>query len=81
MTKKGATFAWGPQHTEAVRKLKQQLVQFSTLHIPNSMKPYQLYTDASGYAIGAVLEQEDKPVGFHSQFMTPTQQKYCIYDQ
>ena len=80
LTKKGVTFAWGPQHTEAVRKPKQQLVEFTTLHIPDPTKPYQLYTDASGYAIGAVLEQEGKPVGFHSQVRTPTQQKYCIYD-
>ena len=80
LTKERATFAWGLQHTEAVRKLKQQLVEFTTLHIPDSTKPYQLYTDASGYAIGAVLEQEGKPVGFYSQVRTPTQQKYCIYD-
>ena len=81
LTKKGVTFAWGPQHTDAVRKLKQQLVEYTTLQIPDSTKPYQLYTDASGYAIGAVLEQDNKPVGFHSQVMTPAQQKYCIYDQ
>ena len=72
LTKKGSTFAWGPQHTEAVCKLKQQLVEFATLHIPDSTKPYQLHTDASGYAIGAVLEQKGKPVGFYSQVMTPT---------
>ena len=29
-TKKGVTFAWGPQHTDAVRKLKQQLVHYVT---------------------------------------------------
>ncbi|CDJ35022.1 uncharacterized protein EMH_0023410 [Eimeria mitis] len=49
--------------------------------VPDSSKPYTLYTDASGYAIGAVLEQEGKPVGFLSQVMSPAQQKYSIYDQ
>ena len=81
LTKKGVTFAWGPQHTEAVRQLKQQLVNSTTLQIPDPKKPYQLYTDASGYAIGAVLEQENFPVAFFSRVMTPAQQKYCIYDQ
>ena len=81
LTKKGVTFAWGPQHTDAVRRLKQQLVEYTALQIPDSAKPYQLYTDASGYAMGAVLEQDNKPLGFHSQVMTPAQRKYCIYDQ
>ncbi|CDJ41579.1 hypothetical protein ETH_00022645 [Eimeria tenella] len=45
------------------------------------MKPFELYTDASGYAIRAVLEQDGKPSGFLSQIMSPTQQRYSIYDQ
>ena len=81
LTKKGATFDWGPEHTEAVRKLKEQLVNFTTLTIADSKKPYQLYTDASGYAIGAVLEQEGNPVAFLSQVLSLTQRRYGIFDQ
>lgn len=44
-------------------------------------KPFELYTDASGYAIGGVLEQAAHPVGFLRQLMNTTQQKYSIYDK
>ena len=64
-----------------MRKLKQQLVEYTTLQIPDSPKPYQLYTDASGYVIGAVLQRNTNAVGLHSQGMTPAQQKCCIYGQ
>ncbi|CDJ34275.1 uncharacterized protein EMH_0019590 [Eimeria mitis] len=81
LTGKNSPFLWREEHSAAVRQLKQLLSDFTTLQVPDANKPYTLYTDASGYAIGAVLEQEGKPVGFVSQVMTPTQQKYSIYDQ
>ena len=64
-----------------VRQLKQRLIDYTTLQVPDTSKPFQLYTDASGYAIGGVLEQAGQPIGFLSQAMTPVQQKYSIYDQ
>lgn len=81
LTKKGVPFRWEEEHTSAVRKLKERLIHYTVLQMPNPKRPYELYTDASGYAVGAVLEQDGKPVGFHSQVMTPVQQRYSIYDQ
>ncbi|CDJ48431.1 hypothetical protein EBH_0020380 [Eimeria brunetti] len=81
LTRKGAPFQWTDAHTQAVRHLKQRLVDYTTLQIPDTTKPFELYTDVSGYAIGAVLEQASQPIGFLSQAMTPAQQKYSIYDQ
>ncbi|CDJ36208.1 uncharacterized protein EMH_0070200 [Eimeria mitis] len=81
LTRKNSTFSWTENHTAAVRQLKRLLSEYTILQIPDPNKPYTLYTDASGYAIGAVLEQEEKPVGFLSQVMTATQQRYSIYDQ
>ncbi|CDJ36107.1 uncharacterized protein EMH_0063270 [Eimeria mitis] len=81
LTHKNSPFIWREEHTAAVRQLKRLLSEFTTLQAPDSSQPYTLYTDASGYAIGAVLEQEGKPVGFLSQVMSPAQQKFSIYDQ
>ncbi|CDJ47222.1 hypothetical protein EBH_0071610 [Eimeria brunetti] len=81
LTRKGTPFQWTDTHTQAVRRLKQRLIDYTTLQLPDTTKPFELYTDASGYAIGAVLEQAGQPIGFLSQAMTPTQQKYSIYDQ
>ncbi|CDJ64475.1 OSIGBa0102O13.1 protein, related [Eimeria necatrix] len=75
------SFEWTELYTQAVRQLKQRLIDFTTLQVPDTTKPFELYTDASGYSIGAVLEQDGKPIGFLIQVMNPTQQRYSIYDQ
>src|SRR5699024_8609937 len=77
----GAHFQWTDTRTQAVHQLKHRLIHFTTLQIPDTAKPFELYTDASGYALGTVLEQAGQPIGFLSQPMTPTQQKYSIFDQ
>ncbi|CDJ63097.1 hypothetical protein ENH_00033560 [Eimeria necatrix] len=81
LTRKDVSFKWTELHTQAVRQLKQRLTDFTTLQVPDTTKPFELYTDASGYAIGAVMEQDGRPIGFLSQVMNLTQQKYSIYDQ
>jgi hypothetical protein len=45
-----------------------------------------LYCDASGVSIGAVLQQTDKdgevrPVGFYSRKLTPDEKRYSTYDR
>ena len=81
LTRKDIPFHWTDAHTQAVRHLKQRLIDNTTLQVPDTSKPFELYTDASGYALGGVLEQAGLPIGFLSQAMTPVQQKYSIYDQ
>ena len=80
-TRKGAPFQWTAEHTQAVRRLKQRLIDFTTLQVPDTTKPFELYSDASGYAVGAVLEQEGQPIGLLSQVLSPAQTRYSIYDQ
>ena len=54
--------------------------------MPDKEKPFILETDASQYAIGAVLKQLDengneRPVGYLSQSLSPAQRNYQIYDR
>ena len=49
-------------------------------------KPYTIETDASDFAIGAILSQSDKngilhPVAFYSRKFTPPEINYPIYDK
>ncbi|CDJ60374.1 OSJNBa0042F21.10 protein, related, partial [Eimeria maxima] len=81
LTRKRVHFKWTEAHTQAVQQLKRKLTDYVTLQIPDTTKPFDLYTDASGFALGAILEQEGKPFGFLSQTMNAAQQKYSIYDQ
>ena len=39
--------------------IKQHLTAEKVLAYPQTDRPYKLYTDASDYAIGAILVQED----------------------
>ena len=81
LTKKGVEFKWTQEHTEAVRALKKRLVEYTQLQLPDQSKPYELETDASDYALGAVLKQEDRPLGFLSKKMNEAQQKYSTYQK
>ena len=45
---------------EALHTIKESMVQEAMLHIPDPSKPYELETDASEYAVGAVLYQHDR---------------------
>ena len=51
--------------------IKESMVQEAVLHIPDPSKPDEMKTDASDYAVGAVLYQRDghgdlRPVAFFS---------------
>ena len=81
LTKKETPFEWKDKHTAAVKTLKNLLINYVTLQVPDPSKPYVLRTDASGYAVGGVLEQDGKPLGYLSKKMSEAEQRYAIYDQ
>ncbi|CDJ46488.1 OSJNBa0042F21.10 protein, related [Eimeria brunetti] len=81
LTKRDAPFVWTEKHTAAVKALKHTLVDYTTLQTPDAKKLYVLRTDASGYAVGGILEQNGKPLGFMSMKMSPAEQRYSVYDQ
>ena len=58
LTRKHAKFAWTQEAQSAFETLKQSLLQAPLLAFPDISKPFRLYTDASQYALGAVLIQE-----------------------
>jgi len=47
------------------------------LAYPDYSKEFQLTTDASDYAIGAVLAQEDKPIIFISRTLSKAEESYA----
>ena len=58
--KKGVDFKWKDEHTRAVKTLKGKLADYLTLQVPDPATLYALESDASGHAVGAVLEQEGR---------------------
>ena len=58
LTRKNARFKWSDEAQTAFETLKEALLQAPILAFPDISKPFKLYTDASQYAMGAVLIQE-----------------------
>ena len=63
---------WSEAMKHAFHQIKESLIQEAMLHIPDPAKPFFLDTDASDFAVGAVLSQHDKegllrPVAFFSR--------------
>ena len=76
---------WRDEEKDAFNKLKSKMINPPILAIPDSKKKMRLETDASGYAIGGVLsqQQEDdswKPIAYLSRAMNETERNYEIYN-
>lgn len=67
---------------DAFGKLKTSLIsQDVVLAYPDLSKEFHLTTDASNYALGAVLEQSGKPITFLSRSLSETEEKYATNEK
>jgi hypothetical protein len=86
LTKKDITFDWLPHRDSAFQALIFAFTQAPVLALPDHSQPYRLITDASDFALGAILEQPDllnrwHPVAFYSKSMQPAKLNYDIHDK
>lgn len=67
---------------EAFDKLRNTLISNEVmLTYPNFEKEFHLTTDASDYAIGAVLSQENRPITFLSRSLNKTEESYATNEK
>jgi len=86
LTKKGVPFSWGPAQSGAFAALKDCFASRPVLATINYDRPFRLQADASAFATGAVLSQQDdmsrwRPVAFFSGSLLPAEVNYDIYDR
>ena len=81
LTKQNQQFQWTPEAEAAFLQLKKSLTQDPLLVHPDSAKPYTVHTDASNYAIGAVLSQNNHPVAYYSRKLLDAEINYAIHDK
>jgi hypothetical protein len=78
-------FVWDEVSQNSFDRLKTTLCSAPVLRTYDPSLPIQVTTDASGNAIGAVLEQEEdgyrRPVAFFSRTMNPHEQNYHTQEQ
>ena len=86
LTKSTGKFIWTSEHKKEFEDLQAALVAKPCLALPDFSKEFQLYTDASGEALGAVLTQLDEnnyphPVAFASRKLKDTETRYSTTER
>eukprot|EP00253_Pinus_taeda_P001622 PITA_01622 len=83
VTKGGAKakFFWSESQQKAFTELKDRLCTTLVLALPDLQRPFEVKTEASDYAIGAVLTQHGYSVAYHSETLSDTVRKYPTYDK
>ena len=73
-------FNWGPEHQDAVKQIKCEIVRAPILAYYNPRKETVLQTDASVKGLGACLLLDQKSVYFASKALTETQHGYVAIE-
>ena len=86
LTKVGQQWQWTDTEQHAFDTLKRMVCESPVLIHADPEKRFQMETDASSYAYGAVLSQKatdnkHHPVAFYSKSMTPVERNYGIGDK
>ena len=82
----GKWFSWGSVEQAAFDALKRALTEAPVLAHPDPQRQWTVQTDASGYAIGAVLSQvqddgKARPVAYWSQKLSSAERNYSATER
>lgn len=69
------------EYKEAFQTLKLYLMNDPILRHPDFSKHFTLTTDASNFAIGAVLSQEGRPISFASRTLNAHETRYSTIEK
>ena len=85
LLQKEMPFEWNEKAEDSFNTLKTFLCNAPLLQFPDFTKPFNVTTDASGYAIGGVLSQgeigKDRPIAYTSRVLRGPELKYEVYEK
>ena len=86
LTSNKIKFAWNKEAEDAFNKLKEAMVSPPVLRYPDHDKQFVVECDASNYAIGGVLSQQDEngelhPVYYYSKKLNKAEINYSITEK
>ena len=74
-------FQWEGKEQKSFDTLKENISIAPILALPDLQQPFEIETDASGYAIGAISMQHKKPICYHYETFSKTIINYPTYDK
>jgi hypothetical protein len=75
------SFHWIEEAEKSFNLLKKKIIEQPILVLPDFSKTFQVKCDASGFAIGAVLSQDDRLIAYFSEKLNEAKVKYSTYDK
>lgn len=70
-----------PEYIESFELCKQLLTNAPILKYPDFNKPFTLTTDASNVAVGGVLSQNHRPIGYYSRTLNSAEKNYSTIEK
>nr|GEY84448.1 putative reverse transcriptase domain-containing protein [Tanacetum cinerariifolium] len=80
LTQKCKTFDWGEEQELAFQNLKDKLCNTLVLTLPDRLKDFMVYCDASGLGLGCVLMQRGKVIAYASRQLKIYEKNYTSRD-
>ena len=76
-----AKWEWTDVHQKAFETIKRIVLREVLLAYPDFNKPFEIYTDASKYQLGAVVLQAGKPIAYYSRKLNKSQLNYTTTER
>jgi hypothetical protein len=73
-------FHWTKEVEKSFNLLKKKIIEKPILVLPYFSKTFQVRCDASGFAIGVVLSQDNRPITHFNEKLNEAKIKYSTYD-
>ncbi|GJP76783.1 hypothetical protein CLOP_g7243 [Closterium sp. NIES-67] len=85
LLRKGTLFEWGKRQQTAFDELRNFLTSPPVLRIADPSRPFEVLTDASDFAIGAILLQDFgdglQPIAYESRKLQAAERNYPVHDK
>ena len=74
-------YGWNEMTEKAFQQWKKTMTQVPVLAMPKFSKPFVIKVDALGFAVGAMLMQEERPIAYHSQVLGQRACHQLVYEK
>jgi hypothetical protein len=81
ITSNKSKWIWGHDQQKAFEWIRNTIARQVLLKYPDFTKPFDIFTDASDYQLGAVISQDGWPVAFYSRKLNSAQRNYTTMEK